>query len=127
MMNHLTLETVQHIIRLAEAVRATAQGKGQLNLRDMTVEDFVRILALSPEERRLRQYLKQLPEDQMSELMALMWLGRESVRSRDEYRELVEHASRNMEDAPSYVAEKAALAEYLRSGLAKLNRQETDG
>jgi hypothetical protein len=123
MMKYLQESTVHEVIRLADAAMASRSGEKEIDLSELSTEEFARRLAMTGEERELHNYLKRLPDDQMAELMALMWLGRAAggERRRD-YSELVKHASTNLDHAASYLAEKAPLADYLRDGLAKLRR-----
>lgn len=121
MLRHLQLATVHEVIRLADADQASDKSEGVSTLSDLSAAEITRMTAVTPEAQALRNYLKRLPDDQMSELMALMWLGRGAGgECRDEYPKLVEDASRKLDRAAYYIAEKAPLTDYLRAGLAKL-------
>jgi hypothetical protein len=120
MLKHLQLSTVQDVIRLAEAAREDDSEREDIDLGTLSAKELAERLAITPAERELLNYLNQLPDNQMAELMALMWLGRAAgAERRRDYPELVKHASENLDHAASYMAEKAPLADYLRQGLAK--------
>ena len=120
-MKHLQEATVHEVIRLAETARASEHDDSEVDFGELSAGDLAKQLALTAEERELRNYLQRLPDKQMAELMALMWLGRTAGgERREDYPELVEYALTTLDHAASYVAEKAPLADYLRDGLAEL-------
>src|SRR4051794_6301239 len=115
MLKKLNVATVQEVIRLAEAANRPEKPE-EIDFSKMSTEEFAKMMTPKPEDIKLRNYLKSIPEDSLAELMALMWLGRSGDRKK-EFPQLLDHAKVNMDHAASYIAEKAPLATYLRDGM----------
>jgi hypothetical protein len=95
--------TVREVIRLADAARSSGASE------DVDFSEYVP--GLTPAARELRDYLKGLSDDEMAELTALAWLGREGM---GDFSQLVKQASAYPDGAVEYLAEKAPFADYLR-------------
>ncbi|WP_172300057.1 DUF3775 domain-containing protein [Pseudoruegeria sp. HB172150] len=72
-------------------------------------------------EAELREFIAKLPEDEQAELVAIMWIGRETFDA-EEWDEAVETAV-NERTSPTedYLLGIPHLADYLESGLEKLD------
>lgn len=129
MLAYLELSTVHEIIRLAARARTArtnlkipvSKSSRSEGLRLISAADIAYPPASTPEESDLETYLGHLSDEQMAELMALMWLGRVGGLQRaSAYPSLVDLASKNLAHAALYLAGKVRLADDLREGLRKL-------
>ena len=123
MMKALKITTVREIIRLADGARAAHRSPRAADDANRSAAESTLALLYTAEDEALRGYLKSLSRDEMAELKALMWLGRnDCCEGRHDYPELVEFADEDPTSAVSYIAGKTPLADYLRAGLATLRR-----
>jgi hypothetical protein len=85
--------------------------------------DFIKLLAVSPEERKLDALLNALSHDALMELEALMWAGRGDHNG--SFADNLTSAQANKDDhAVHYIAEKSpALPTYLRAGLEAIKQK----
>ncbi len=77
-------------------------------------------------ESELRQFIANLPEDQQAELVAIMWIGRDTFEA-EEWDEAVETAV-NEKTTPTedYLLGVPNLPDYLEAGLEKLGIDVTE-
>jgi Protein of unknown function (DUF3775) len=79
-----------------------------------------------PEETELREFLTRLPEDMVSQLLLIMYLGRGDFGTDhlNEYYETLQHWKNGSRpaDAVSQFMDKAPLADYLSDGLDELRK-----
>jgi hypothetical protein len=81
-----------------------------------------------PEERKLRDLLASLPEDELYKLTLLMYLGRGDFGTDDlaGHYETLKKRFAKPDWAISQMIEKAPLADYLTDGLAELTKNGID-
>ncbi len=97
---------------------------------EISTGKIARVIMLSreygPDSRQLFNYIASLNEDEQVNLVALMWVGRDSFDS-DEIEEAKREARREA-TAPTeqYLSGIPALAEHLESGLDALGIDVTD-
>lgn len=84
---------------LAEAAAKLAEGRWE-----------------SPAERKLREFIQSLPDEDVFVLQAMMYAGRDREDPRDVYGDL-SRGSRNREASELSVLSKLPLPDYLRRGL----------
>lgn len=71
-------------------------------------------------ESELREFIAGLPEDQQAELVALMWIGRDTFEA-EEWDEAVETAyAEKTTPTEDYLLGIPTLSDYLESGLEKM-------
>ena len=125
-MNELTVERVHEVITLAESA-AIESHSAEVTLEEQT-SDPTDVGVPFPEgwdrqprsdRKRLVEYLRGLPEVEMAELVALMWLGRAVDATAADFASFAEKAQREAHPA-GYLAGKP-LTQYLRNGLRKLS------
>ncbi|MCP3971539.1 MAG: DUF3775 domain-containing protein [Rhodobacteraceae bacterium] len=77
-------------------------------------------------EAELRAFIRRLPEDEKAELVAIMWIGRETFEA-EEWDEAVQTA-REEATTPTqnYLLGVPLLSDYLENGLEKLGIDVTD-
>ena len=97
---------------------------------EISVAKIVRVIFLAeeygPDSRQLRDYISGLNEDEQANLVALMWIGRDSFGV-DEFEEAVQTAY-NERSAPTedYLSGIPELPGYLESGLEALGIDVTE-
>lgn len=114
-MKYLKEEIIMKVIDLANRCSQLRQedDKGWINPFDeKEIEDA---FTSRPEEERLEKFIDNLSDDEKTELMALMWLGRDG----GEWAYLIDHAREELDGAAEYMAEKAPLAIYLKKGIER--------
>ena len=116
-MKILSIDKVKSIIRLANECYPPSNEFKVTNLSDVGLDE---ILRSNPKEIMLEDEISSLSRDEIIELAALMWLGREVETSKD-WDDLISDATEIYNDSiVGYIAEKVPLAEYLTNGLLKL-------
>ena len=78
-------------------------------------KDIEKAFKPRPEKERLENFIDELSDDEKTELLAIMWLG----RSGGQWEDLLSHAKNEIDDAARYMAEKTPLATYLKKGLER--------
>ncbi|MDJ0827483.1 MAG: DUF3775 domain-containing protein [Rhodobacter sp.] len=77
-------------------------------------------------EAELRAFIRRLPEDEKAELVAIMWIGRETFEA-EEWDEALDTArAEATTPTESYLLGVPLLADYLEDGLEKLGVDVTD-
>jgi hypothetical protein len=126
-MNFLTIDKVKKIIELAKLVYGskTSQSISDMKLTDSNtqakelIEFLIERQTLNTPINTLSEYINNLSSEETAEAIALMVLGRgDSGRQPSDFLELVKEAQGVKRH---YLVEKSLLAQYLRSGLEKLN------
>jgi hypothetical protein len=114
-MKALSVESVKEVIRLAE-VRSSRELPRGGAMADMAILDD------DPSELALSTRISAFSKEELSELCALMWLGRgDGGESVGDWEDLVaDAAGRDSAVLADYIGEKWPLNEYLRDGLVKL-------
>ena len=111
----LTIPQTRHIVDLALALQAAdflwnqdhPSSEGSFSLNGLSPEPL-------PEATALTQAIEALPREQQTELLALMWLGRDNYPT---FAEAMER-SRGWQDSPAvYLVDKSPLPEYLSAGV----------
>jgi hypothetical protein len=120
MLKSIDNATVNKVIDLAEAAEAARHRKDEQYTDPAKLEDFEAAIAFSEQENQLRSYLRGLSENELAELAAVMWLGRERSMKKEDFYEKVAYAMTTLEEMPEYIAGKGPLGKYLRDGLKKL-------
>ena len=114
-MKYLKEETINEVINLANRCYSPDEDEQRLfNFSDE--KEVKKAFKLRPEEEQLEKFIDGLSNDEKTELMALMWLG----RGDGEWSSLIDQAGKELNDAALYIAEKApSLAIYLNRGIEK--------
>lgn len=77
-------------------------------------------------EAELRAFIRRLPEDEKAELVAIMWIGRDTFEV-EEWDEAVETArAEATTPTENYLLGVPLLSDYLENGLEKLGIDVTD-
>jgi hypothetical protein len=114
----------------APASRFTEATGREATMLEISVAKIVRVIFLAeeygPDSRQLRDYISGLNEDEQANLVALMWIGRDSFGV-DEFEEAVQTAY-NERSAPTedYLSGIPELPGYLESGLEALGIDVTE-
>jgi hypothetical protein len=117
-LNHCTLETLQAVIDLAQALikPGSPDGKAGPTSRDYSREEE-EVTLPTPEQSALRDYLAALPHDVLVELQALYWTGGEPVppeQLEGSLGQALAHSLTHDDRMADYLAEKnASLASAL--------------
>ena len=111
----LTVPQIRHIVDLALALQAAdflwnqdhPSGGGKLAPNGILYEGL-------PDRGPLFQAIEALPNEQQTELLALMWLGRGDYTT---FAEAMERAQGWQGTVAVYLADKSPLSEYLSAGV----------
>lgn len=119
MRRFLTRAQLLDIIAKAETLDASRSEDGvRTGVAERDLADKIETgnAAMKP----LREALAKLNRDAMTELKAIMWLGRGDVESwEDALAEAKDHGNQGERDVV-YLTEKSPLSEYLREGAKKI-------
>jgi len=105
-MKHLKGDTVNEVIAMAKRCYLQDDQGNQ-------TENYSEI-------EKLENYIDKLSNDEKTELLALMWLGRD--KEVKDWDDMLSYAKNETDDAGIYIAEKLSLAHYLTKGLEKLSK-----
>jgi hypothetical protein len=112
---NISIDTVDKVIQLAEAYRASQPPPSREPVRLFSGKT-----SLTPHPTRvsLYKFIDGLPDEQKHELSAIAWLGRGDF---DDFDEAVKHSqTHSPQTTASYWIAKRDLAGYLRDGVGKL-------
>jgi hypothetical protein len=122
-------EAIQKVISLAKVLREYWETELPKRHPDYPVMNpGEQPLPPPPEEKRLAKLFASLPEDMVYQIGLLMYLGRGDFDVRelaDSYKTLKENFD-NATALASQLTDKAPLADYLRDGLAELEKHNMD-
>ena len=118
---HITYQKVLKVIELAELLYPSEEYKfPRLISSKQLAEQFISELeSPNPHRRNLVEYLEDLSDNELAELMACMWIGR-GENDPEDWLDVVRSARDNLGDAVMYMIEKIPLGTYLRAGGEKL-------
>jgi hypothetical protein len=122
-------ETVCYIVVKAREFHAKIEPVDTDPGSNSTDDSFREILedfADDPTQAELNEVLSGLNEDEINDLLALMWIGRGDF-TKDEWDEAIDQAAgTNFTHAPAYLIGTPMVADYLEEGLAELGYSCTD-
>ncbi|SIS94825.1 Protein of unknown function [Roseivivax lentus] len=97
---------------------------------DISVNKVVRIVFLAreygPESRALRDYISGLNEDEANNLVAILWVGRDSFDAEEWDEALATARAEATAPTEDYLSGMPELADYLEAGLEALGIDVTD-
>jgi len=116
---------VVHIIVRARELE-TKVGRWDSTSDDADADTVLEARRSDATGAELKAFIRNLPEDQKAELVAIMWIGRETFEP-EEWDEALQTAV-NEQTTPTenYLLGVPMLADYLESGLEKLGVDVTD-
>lgn len=126
MLKVLTESTVEEVIMLAEAL-AEISNKTSSNVVGYSEDDLDELFSYfrSDERTTLVKKLSEMSNPELSELTAVMWVGRGDSGSAEDWTDIVKNASvteESKEGHVQYIVAKIHLADYLRKGLVEIKR-----
>ncbi|SCA57307.1 conserved hypothetical protein [Candidatus Terasakiella magnetica] len=124
-MKYLSADSVFYIIMKAREFDVKVEPENMGRESDAVDDGCVEILedyADDATEDELREALVNLNEDQLHELVALMWLGR-GTYSKAEWDEAIKEACEadpSAKSSPEYLMGTPLLSDYLEEGLSEM-------
>lgn len=124
MLTYLSKEKIQHICNVA-AERLAAEESQQSDTVDITSKEAGDLVdeILDGEKDALLEALESLTRNELTELLALMWLGRGDFgHDPSDFAQALEKASHmhNKDEIACYISDKNKLDQYLKNGLQYL-------
>lgn len=118
-MQHITIKTVQDIIEKAQLAYPKTGVVEVISSLEISIDD---VFTTSVEETVLDEAISALTKDELSELAAIMWLGRGAAgETAADFNDLVADGLGQYDSYfADYISSKTPLAEYLKNGLSKL-------